>query len=1087
MRQNRNKIILIVFLCVYLFTASCGAVTGESLSALVEDITALFAQNQTTQYSYNPDTGQSTVLLNLDTDCMYDVYKDSGTAMTFSEYITTPEAITAHNKIKADIDKLVGQLSVMGIEVQNTYSILYAGVSAKVYLSDLPAVQKATLTQIALSVDYKIDNLFSSDTTLEQLTASAQSDYADHNNGINKNESKYKGENTLIAVLDTGIDYCHPAFSYIPHSSNQKINLSDIQSVWDQTEARDILKQNRENLDPNRVYKNGKIPFAFDYANRDADVYPTHFHGNHVAGIIGGKSDIITGSAYECQLAVMKVCRDNTTAAETPTLMLALEDCFLLGVDVINMSLGADCGLSMEYADNTINEAYKKLYDAGIIVCAASGNSFYSAYDSALGQTSSLYPTNGVVCSSGSYYQTLCIASLNSTKSFYMSAGEKDIYIIADSYVYGESYTESVINSLLGTNTSKSFDYVKIGEGGVSSAYQNKNVSGKIAVVEGSDEISYRDKQQNAANAGAVACIIYNSSYHALGEYLDANVLPSFFISKDDVSLLSDTGSLSFSKDNATYIMSEFSSWGPNEDLLIKPELTSYGGSVYSAVLNGEYGSYSGTSMATPNAAAACAIVKQYMSGLPYYADYSDFDLAVAVKNKLMSTADIVYNINGNIASVRSQGAGNTNIEKACYCHANLTSFYTGQAKIELGDDKNKTGRFTLDALLTNDNGGVSTYTVSAITAAARISADSLVMTNNLINLDCSVRVLVDGKETNTVTTTAPSHRIRVKISLSQQAKDYLNQYQKGTYVEGFLVLSNNDETLSLPWLSFYGDWASVPSFDTSSLVNEDIKMGNFRLKSIYKGYKDYSQGIYSLGAYEKNGTPNFDFCALSIDTSGVTNYGMKSINSVEIPLLRTTPNLKFYVISEDGQVIWEKALGKKEKQYYNSNNKKTNTIELIDIGFNTYNTYKIGNSYSQLTAGEYYTFTVSTALEYGKVTDANKISVNIYIDGRSPQYNTSKFSISRENGKTYLNMSVFDDHYLSVVKVYAASKSGETFTVGALKGTFPVSGFVSNQFNDLTFDITDSVKDYSGEYISVYMADCALNYSAVAVSLGGI
>ena len=43
------------------------------------------------------------------------------------------------------------------------------------------------------------------------------------------------------------------------------------------------------------VFISAKIPFAFDYADGDADVYPSYSqHGTHVAGIISGQADSYT-------------------------------------------------------------------------------------------------------------------------------------------------------------------------------------------------------------------------------------------------------------------------------------------------------------------------------------------------------------------------------------------------------------------------------------------------------------------------------------------------------------------------------------------------------------------------------------------------------------------------------------------------------------------------------------------------------------------------------------------------------------------------------------------------------------------------
>ncbi len=83
-----------------------------------------------------------------------------------------------------------------------------------------------------------------------------------------------------------------------------------------------------------------------------------------------------------------------------------------------------------------------------------------------------------------------------------------------------------------------------------------------------------------------------------------------------NVMTVAAVGAVTNYNNPASVIMSSFSSWGPTDDGRIKPDISADGVNVLSAVStasnqNGAYGSLSGTSMASPNAAGSLLLVQE--------------------------------------------------------------------------------------------------------------------------------------------------------------------------------------------------------------------------------------------------------------------------------------------------------------------------------------------------------------------------------------------------------------------------------------------------------------------------------------------
>ncbi len=256
-----------------------------------------------------------------------------------------------------------------------------------------------------------------------------------------------------IAVLDTGLDTAHPAFANAP--ADAKFTKDYVSGVL---QAADL---NAEALMPgvtaDDVYLSAKIPFAFDYAGKDAQVAPGSKwdaanleHGTHVAGIsagyaVDGEGAVtFSGVAPDAQVIPMKVFDDSGTGAATITILAALEDACRLGADAVNLSLGSYGGFTVD-EDALINDVYNKLDDAGIMVITAAGNETSSSYMNSYGTDAPRTgdPDNSVVAAPSLYPANLSAAT------------SSDVVLCTDADQYGD--TKPVLD--LGDDVAKNGSY----------------------------------------------------------------------------------------------------------------------------------------------------------------------------------------------------------------------------------------------------------------------------------------------------------------------------------------------------------------------------------------------------------------------------------------------------------------------------------------------------------------------------------------------------------------------------------------------------------------------------------------------------
>lgn len=923
---------------------------------------------------------------------------------------------------------------------------------------------------------------------------------------FNSSDVDYTGKGTVVAILDTGCDYTHSAFT-----THQVVNplytREDIARLLPNT-----LAYGYDNtLEDREVYYGNitkdKIVYGYDYADRDPDVMPfSSEHGTHVAGIIGGSDSTITGVAVDTQLAIMKVFSDYKDGADDGDILAALDDSVRLGVDAINLSLGTSCGFTREVDEKYKNEIYNSIQDAGISLIVAASNDYSSAYGSEFGNTNKVEnPDSATVGAPSTYEAALSVASINGNKDKYLLAnGEKEIFFLE---AFNQNAKELDFFEMMGINDNvESYEYVTVPGYGLNASYVGLDVKGKIALVKRGD-ISFEDKVMYAQNAGAKAIIIYNNVFGDIVMTVGNHVeIPVISIGKDDGDYLAshETGTLVLDKNNqAGPFMSDFSSWGPTPDLKLKPEITAHGGNILSAIPGGGYDKLSGTSMAAPNMCGIAILVRQYVKY-----NFPELTNATEVRdlvNRLcMSTATIAMDKNGNPYSPRKQGAGIADIAKATSTNAFLFVDGTDKTKMELGDDPKRSGVYEMTLKLKNLSDSPVSYKIGNYVMTESLSADKKYVAEKAYMLDAGAEysvkngslsggvVTVNGKETAEIT---------VKITLSGADKAYLNaSFANGMYVEGFVTFDNTDANgvdLNAPFLAFYGDWSDAPIFDkdfylveteahNNAIDDEDkIKADYYATTPLGKYFYDY---IIPMGSYLYEMDGDYDPIPATAEHAALSYYPdtINGIYSVFTGLLRGAKELKIEITdTATGKVVWDKTEYNCYKAHYSGIMYPYICSMELDMA-----NYETGEVFGDNNAN--YKVTMSAKLDWDEgdrnVNDTYNFS--FYIDYEAPTVTDASFRTKYNNttkkNEYYVDVTVYDNHYamsLRPIILYRQTKDDGTtsLTYSPLKeNAIPVYQEERGKASVVTVEITDFFdnikKSDSPEGIIFYVDDYAMN-----------
>lgn len=625
--------------------------------------------------------------------------RDFTTAQIATNSVTSAAVQTIERKQTDTLQQLRVLTGNTALEPSYRYNVVMSGFSVDIPYGSLEAVRQLEGVRSAyVAPTYSVPEDMSSDTLSTNLSSATGLAGA-----VKTWETLgYRGEGMRIAILDTGLDVDHPSFADAPTLTSDSLYKTELESVLKSLNAYQMYG---DKLSADDLYHSDKVPFGFNYADANTDVGHDNDdqgdHGTHVAGIAAANdidSTDVVGMAPEAQLIAMKVFGQNVNGATFDVIVAALEDAFRLNADAVNLSLGSPAGFSSEYEE--VDAVFAQVLKSDMILAISSGNEASFSYGNAMGTDKNFTydPDIGLMGSPGAYIGATTVGSMENDyiRVNYVQVGERKL-----------GYNDSGDVYALLDYAGKSFEYVMIPNYGAEEDYEDLDVSGKIAVVSRGGTPNFLEKQENAYNAGAAMCIVYDNVDGELIYMQNANLLPCAFISKADGEAMAAAatdgiGTLTIAAEDdlipvnsgLSGTMSTFSSVGVTPDLKLEPDITSYGGNIYSTLNNGTYGTMSGTSMSTPAITGMSALVLQYLRDK--YDDLSDEQKHTVAEALLMSTATALVDPDNTeiYYSPRLQGAGNANVYHALTTPAYLT-VGGSTPKMSLGDDDNRSGIYT--------------------------------------------------------------------------------------------------------------------------------------------------------------------------------------------------------------------------------------------------------------------------------------------------------------------------------------------------------------------------------------------------------
>ena len=1004
-------------------------------------------------------------MLTLDSPSLLDHVLSSDRYDSMKELIFSPEGKALSNKISNEQQQIQQAVTALLPDADFSKSRSFCAVtngitfsaplSAKKQLEKLPGVRSVKISgTTVVHTSAKTAPATATKVQKKAVYGSAQKATIDTKTAYDKG---YTGKSTLIAVIDSEFDVQHEAFSVKPaEAAYDKEYVSMINDVT----PLNIDKRYRIE----DVYSSPKIIYAYDYGENDLDCQDErYYHGTHVSCIAAGNSGRNSeynyhGVAYDAQLALFKIC-DQEGNLTSEALIAALDDAVKLCPDAINCSFGARKYLQYEYEGKSLIE---KLTDSGIAVIASAGNDRYNGYDVEQISLPTDFVHYSTVGTPSSMDSVLSVASCEplktyEMKTYYLFNGElkKEIRFISvflggiEELSQGGNETEALKRQDEETweeedDGSELYDYLYLDIDGSEESFKDLQLHRKYLILNKGD-IPLEEMLRNAVHHGCIGLALIDDGKPIEITQTGTEDGTIFLLDSSVKSYLEEkpTGKLKvivdekYTSTDNPYAgeMSYFSSLGVRSDLTLKPDITTPGSNIFSAVYDNSYANMSGTSMATPCATGSYALMKQYLNESDMAEHLSTDEMEELIYKLLMSTATPAVFQQGDETtpktyySPRYQGAGIAALGKALETKAYL-SVDGKRPKISMKDDLS--GQYTFSFTVTNLSEETVSYPLQAVlqTDDYQLKTDEKTKKQYPVNQTDPVSIMdqaqisftVNGQKTDTVTV-APESDISVTVQIildPEFVRQRSTVFTNGFFVDGFIFLTSPEQPeLSLPFTGFCGDWSKGPIF--TSTVYDQEKQFPYLDSGLAVGINHNNRmislplGVNSL--YYKELPTELSFGINAIRDYSMQNPSLPTAALVpQLYLLRDTMDYTIKIEDMGGNLLYYQNFGSIPSVF----SYDYNPVEEFSEEQNRSFLEELRKCCETLFEGTYlYTVQASTISSKGNSERTESRSFEVRVDNTEPEILTS-FLEKGEDGRIYLTLTTFDNGLLQGIQFFA-------------------------------------------------------------------